>query len=317
MSVDYLDLAREYGLLHFSEEEPSLCPIASIATGSLAIDRITGVGGIPRGKLTEIYGRPSTGKSTLGLHIIAETLRNKEVAVLIDADHSFNLQYARAAGVPMKHLLVQQPPYGEIAYDVLVELLKTGVAGCILVDSIAALTPRSELQKPSGEGSQSARANLLENALRKITPVLAGSNTAVVFLNQMRQDFRTGGMRAAGGSALPSYAHLRIELSRTAMLTENNQQIGFLARAETVANKLAVPKQHGEFTIRFGQGIDTYSDLVQEALTLQLLHRRGTWFYYNDERLGQGRVGVVSYLKTHPELYRELHNRIVHTGVSS
>jgi len=309
-------LERQFGkgaIMRLGETEHKI-EARSISTGSLRLDIATGIGGIPRGRITEIYGPESSGKTTLALHIVAQAQKAGGVAAFIDAEHALDVHYARKLGVNVDDLLISQPDTGEQALEIAEVLSRSGGVDVIVVDSVAALVPRAELEGEMDEQQVGLQARLMSKAMRKLTSVIAKTDTAVVFINQPRM--KIGGFgygqheTTTGGMALKFYATLRLEIRRIGQLKEGTAQIGNRTRVKVVKNKLAPPFREAEFDVLFGEGISKEGELIDLGLAMGLIEKSGSWFSYNGERLGQGRENVRQLLKEKPDLATEIEARI-------
>ena len=284
-----------------------------ISTGALGLDLALGVGGVPRGRVVEIFGPESSGKTTVALHAIAEAQREGGVAAFIDAEHALDPVYARRLGVDVDNLLVAQPDTGEQALEIAEALVRSGAVDIIVVDSVAALVPRAELEGEMGDIHVGLQARLMSQALRKLTGVISKSRTTAIFINQIRE--KVGVMfgnpeTTPGGRALKFYASVRLEVRKIEDLKQGAEKIGSRVRAKVVKNKMAPPFKQAEFDILYGEGISKEGSLLDAALELKLITKAGTWYAYGEQRLGQGRENARDYLKEHPELCRELEARV-------
>lgn len=284
-----------------------------IPTGSLALDIATGIGGIPKGRITEIFGVESSGKTTLTLHIIAEAQKRGGVAVFIDAEHALDPKYAKKLGVDVDNLYISQPDYGEQALEIAESLVNSGAVDVIVVDSVAALVPKDELEGEMGEAQVGKQARLMSQALRKLKGAVHKSNTALIFINQIRE--KIGVMfgnpeTTPGGRALKFFADMRLEVRRVGELKEGNDKKGYRARVKVVKNKLAPPFQEAEFDIIYGEGICKLCDLIDVATNLGILVKSGSWYAYGDKKLGQGREQVKKYLQENPKLAEEIEQKV-------
>ena len=284
-----------------------------ISTGSLGLDIALGVGGIPRGRITEIYGQEASGKTTLGYHIIAEAQKAGGIAAFVDAEHAVDAAYARNVGVDVDSLLVSQPDTGEEALEIVDALVRSGAVDVMVLDSVAALVPKSEVEGEMGESHVGLQARLMSQALRKIGGSVSKSNTAVVFINQIRE--KIGVMfgnpeTTPGGRALKFWASVRLEIRRVETLKQGSEMVGSRARVKVVKNKVAPPFRQAEFDIMFGKGISRSGGVLDMGADLGLVSKVGTWFAYGDTRLGQGRENAKQYLEEHPELMEELDAKI-------
>ncbi|MDR7520850.1 MAG: recombinase RecA [Armatimonadota bacterium] len=284
-----------------------------IPTGALGLDLALGVGGVPRGRVVEIYGPEASGKTTLGYHIIAEAQREGGVAAFIDAEHALDPTYARAVGVDVDNLLLSQPDSGEQALEIAETLVRSGAVDVVVVDSVAALVPRAELEGEMGDAHVGLQARLMSQALRKLVGTISKSHTTVVFINQIRE--KIGVMfgspeTTTGGRALKFYASVRMEIRKTENLKSGDEVKGMRARVKVVKNKLAPPFREAEFDIFYGHGISRTGSILDVATAMGLITRSGTWFTYGDLRLGQGRDNAREFLDNNPEVAREIDRRV-------
>jgi len=284
-----------------------------IPTGSLALDIATGIGGIPRGRIIEIFGVESSGKTTLALHVIAEAQKRGGVAVFIDAEHALDPKYAKALGVDVENLYISQPDYGEQALEIAESLINSGAVDVIVVDSVAALVPRDELEGEMGEAQVGKQARLMSQALRKLKGIVHKSNTALIFINQIRE--KIGVMfgnpeTTPGGRALKFFSDMRLEVRRTGEIKEGNERKGYRVKVKVVKNKLAPPFQEAEFDMIYGEGICKLCDLIDVAVDKGILNKSGSWYSYGDQRLGQGKEQAKRYLKENPEVAEEIERRV-------
>jgi len=290
-----------------------------ISTGALGLDIALGIGGVPRGRVVEIYGPESSGKTTLGYHIIAEAQREGGVAAFIDAEHALDPNYARAVGVDVDNLLLSQPDSGEQALEIGETLVRSGAVDVIVVDSVAALVPRAELEGEMGDAHVGLQARLMSQALRKLVGAISRSRTIVVFINQLRE--KIGVMfgnpeTTTGGRALKFYASVRMEIRRTENLKTGDEVKGMRARVKVVKNKLAAPFRDTEVDILYGTGISKAANILDVAAAHGIVQRTGTWFAFGDMRLGQGRDNARDFLDSNPELAREIDRRVrLHVGL--
>jgi recombination protein RecA len=293
--------------------EGSMQPVEAIPTGALALDLALGIGGIPRGRVTEIFGPESSGKSTLGQHIIAEAQQRGGTAAYIDVEHALDPTYAANCGVKVEDLLISQPDTGEQALEITEALVRSGAVDVIVVDSVAALVPRAEIEGEMGDAHVGLQARLMSQALRKLTSAIGKSGTAVIFINQLREKVGIifGNPEVTpGGRALKFYASVRIDLRRTESIKAGNITIGSHVKAKIVKNKVAPPFRTAEFDIMFDRGISKEGNLVDLGLETGLLKKAGAFFSYGDIRLGQGRESAKEYLSKHPDLASEVEQRI-------
>ncbi len=289
-------------------------PIDSFSTGSLGLDMALGIGGVPRGRIIEIYGPESSGKTTLALQITAEAQRQGSVCAFIDAEHALDIKYAGNLGVDVDNLLVSQPDYGEQALDIVESVARSGAVDLIVIDSVAALTPKTEIDGDMGDTHVGLQARLMSQALRKLTGVVHKMNTTIIFINQIRMKIGTMGYGSpettTGGNALKFYASVRIDVRRIATLKQAEESIGNRVKAKIVKNKVAPPFRIAEFDIMFGEGISKEGEIVDYGVKLDIIDKSGAWFSYGDKRLGQGRENVKALLKEDPVLAQELEDGI-------
>lgn len=288
--------------------------VEAISTGSVTLDAATGIGGLPRGRIIEIYGPESSGKTTLALHVVAEAQRMGGEAAFIDAEHALDPIYAANLGVDVDALLVSQPDNGEQALEITEALTRSGAIDVIVVDSVAALVPRSEIEGDMGDSHVGLHARLMSQALRKLAGAIAKSNTIIIFINQLREKVGVvyGNPEVTtGGRALKFYASIRIDVRKIEQLKgPSNEFIGSRTRAKIVKNKVAPPFKEAEFDIMYGKGISKVGEVLDLAVKYDIIHKSGAWFSYNDNRLGQGRDNVKSYLSDNPELLAEVEAKV-------
>ena len=294
-------------------ESAGTAVVEVIPTGAIALDIALGVGGIPRGRVAEIYGPESSGKTTVALHIIAESQKLGGVAAFIDAEHALDAAYAKRLGVDIDNLLVSQPDTGEQALEITEALVRSGAVDVVVVDSVAALVPRSEIEGEMGDSHVGLQARLMSQALRKLTGAISKSNTSVVFINQIRE--KVGVMfgnpeTTPGGRALKFYASVRLEVRRVESLKQGSEQIGNRTRAKVVKNKVAPPFRDAEFDIIYGEGISREGSLLDVGDATGVITKSGTWYSYGDLRLGQGKENSRQFLKSNPELAAEIEVKI-------
>ena len=289
-------------------------PITAISTGSLGLDMALGIGGIPEGRIIEIYGPESSGKTTLTLHMVAECQKKGGVCAFIDAEHALDVEYAKNLGVDVENLLVSQPDYGEQALDIVETIARSGAVDLIVIDSVAALTPKSEIEGEMSDQNVGVQARLMSKALRKLTGVVSKMNCTVVFINQIRMKIGIMGYGSpettTGGNALKFYASVRIDIRRIATLKQGESQIGNRTRAKVIKNKVAPPFKQAEFDIMFGEGVSRVGELVDYGVKLDIVKKSGAWFSYGDIKLGQGREAVKALLKEDVQLANEIENKI-------
>ena len=287
--------------------------VDAIPTGSLALDIALGVGGIPRGRIVEIYGPESSGKTTLAQHIVAECQKRGGIAAFVDAEHALDPEYAKNLGVNIDDLLISQPDTGEQALDITEELVRSGAVDIIVVDSVAALVPKAEIDGSMEDQQMGLQARLMSKALRKLTGVIGKTNTSVIFINQLRQ--KIGVMygnpeTTTGGNALKYYSSVRLEIRRTEGLKSDGEDIGNHVRVRVLKNKVAPPFRTAEFDIIFGKGICKIGNILDVAVNFDIVKKAGAWFSYKDEKIGQGRDKSKEYLAQHPELLAEIEGLI-------
>jgi recombination protein RecA len=285
-----------------------------ISTGSIGLDSALGIGGFPRGRVIEIYGPEASGKTTLAIHAIAEAQKNGGIAAIIDAEHTFDRNYAEKLGVDVENLLISQPDNGEQALEIADHLIRSGALDIIVIDSVAALTPKAEIEGEMGDSKMGLQARLMSQALRKLTANINRTNTSCVFINQLRD--KIGVMfgspeTTTGGNALKFYATVRVDIRRTSQIKEGEEVIGNRTRAKIVKNKLAPPFKKADFDILFGEGISQLGEIVDLGVDFEIVKKSGSWFSYGDTKLGQGRDAVKQILKDNPELYDELKIKIM------
>ncbi len=283
--------------------------VETIPTGALALDIALGVGGIPRGRIIEIYGPESSGKTTLAQHIVAECQKKGGIAAFVDAEHALDPEYARNLGVNIDELLISQPDTGEQALDITEELVRSGAVDIIVVDSVAALVPKAEIEGSMEDQQMGLQARLMSKALRKLTGIIGKTNTTVIFINQLRQ--KIGVMygnpeTTTGGNALKYYASVRLEIRRTEGLKGEGEDIGNHVRVRILKNKVAPPFRTAEFDIIFGKGICKIGNILDVAVDLDIVKKAGSWFSYKDEKLGQGRDKAKEYLGANPDILAEI-----------
>ncbi len=294
-------------------EQARIQDVPAIPTGAVSLDIALGIGGIPRGRITEIYGPEMSGKTTLALHIIAEAQKQGGIAAFIDAEHALDVSYAARLGVNTDDLIVSQPDSGEQALDITETLVRSGAVDVIVIDSVAALVPRAELEGDMGDAHMGLQARLMSQALRKLTATISKSNSAVIFINQTRM--KIGVMfgnpeTTTGGMALKFYSSVRIDVRRIAQLKIGNEVIGNRTRAKIVKNKMAPPFREVEFDILYGEGISREGDLLDLAVDMGIVEKSGAWYSYRDEKIGQGRENARQFLRQNPDVMREIENLV-------
>ena len=293
--------------------QKNLEPIEVISTGSLGLDLALGVGGIPKGRVVEIYGPESSGKTTLTLHIIAECQKQGGVAAFIDAEHALDPIYARNLGVETKDLILSQPDTGEQALEITDTLVRSGAIDLIVIDSVAALVPKAEIEGEMGDQHMGLQARLMSQALRKLTGSISKTNCTIIFINQIRH--KIGVMfgnpeTTTGGNALKFYASVRIEIRKGKSITEKEEAVGNITTCKVVKNKVAPPFKRTEFDIIFGQGISKLGEIIDLGVKLNIIEKSGAWFSYGTERLGQGKEKVRAYFQENPKLAKEIEEKI-------
>ena len=284
-----------------------------IPTGSLALNAALGVGGYPRGRIIEIYGPESSGKTTLAIHAIAEAQKAGGVAAFIDAEHAFDRFYAEKLGVNVNELIISQPDNGEQALEIADQLIRSSAIDILIVDSVAALTPKAEIEGDMGDNRVGLQARLMSQALRKLTATISKTNTCCIFINQLRE--KIGVMfgnpeTTTGGNALKFYSSVRLDIRRVTTLKDGDTPIGNQVRVKVVKNKVAPPFRKAEFEITFGEGISKAGEVVDLGVQYGIIKKSGSWFSYGESRLGQGRDAVKKIIKDNPELYEEIENQI-------
>ncbi len=289
-------------------------PIAAISTGSLGLDMALGIGGVPEGRIIEIFGPESSGKTTLALQITASAQKDGKVCAFIDAEHALDVLYAKNLGVDVENLLVSQPDFGEQALDVLETLARSGAVDVIVVDSVAALTPKAEIEGEMADLQVGLQARLMSKALRKITGILHKTNTTVIFINQIRMKIGMMGYGSpettTGGNALKFYASVRIDVRRVATLKQGEAQIGNRVKAKVIKNKVAPPFRQAEFDIMFGEGISKEGELIDYGVKLDIIDKSGAWFSYGEKKLGQGKENVKKKFKEDTQLRDEIEAKV-------
>lgn len=289
--------------------------IDSISTGSLGLDIALGIGGVPKGRIIEIYGPESSGKTTLTLHIIAECQKQGGVCAFVDAEHALDVKYASNLGVDTENLYVSQPDYGEQALDIVETLARSGAIDLIVVDSVAALTPKSEIEGDMGDQHVGLQARLMSQALRKLAGVVHKMGTTVIFINQIRMKIGMVGYGSpettTGGNALKFYASVRLDVRRIGALKQSEQNIGNRTRVKIVKNKVAPPFKQAEFDIMFGEGVSKIGEIIDYGVKLDIIDKSGAWFSYNTTKLGQGRENSKIFLKENPNISKEIEDKII------
>jgi recombination protein RecA len=295
-------------------EDAALPDIEIISTGSIGLDIALGVGGIPRGRVVEIYGPESSGKTTLALHIVAEAQKNGGIAAFIDAEHALDIHYARKLGVKTDDLLVSQPDTGEQALEIAEVLVRSGAIDVLVIDSVAALVPRAEIEGEMGDSHMGLQARLMSQALRKLTGTLNKSHCSLIFINQIRM--KIGVMfgnpeTTTGGNALKFYSSVRMDIRRIASLKQGQDTIGNRTKVKVVKNKVAPPFKEAEFDIMYGEGISREGDIVDLGASCDIIEKSGAWYSYAGERIGQGRENAKQFLREHPETARSIEQKLL------
>ena len=289
-------------------------PIEVISTGSLGLDMALGIGGVPVGRVIEVYGPESSGKTTLTHHIISECQKSGGVCAFIDAEHALDVQYAKNLGVDTDNLLVSQPDYGEQALEILETVIRSGAVDLIVVDSVAALTPKSEIEGNMGDTQVGVLARLMSQALRKLTAITHKMNVTIIFINQIRMKIGMMGYGSpettTGGNALKFYASVRLDVRRIATLKQSDKEIGNRTKVKVVKNKVAPPFRIAEFDIMFGEGISREGEIIDYGVKLDIIDKSGSWFSYGATKLGQGKEKAKEFLKENPEIAAEIENKI-------
>ena len=284
-----------------------------ISTGSIGLDAALGVGGLPKGRIVEIYGPESSGKTTIATHVIAEAQKKGGICAIIDAEHAFDSAYAQKLGVDVDNLLISQPDYGEQALEIADRLILSGALDVVVVDSVAALVPKSELEGEMGDSKMGLQARLMSQALRKLTATISKTNTVCIFINQLRE--KIGVMfgnpeTTTGGNALKFYCSVRLDIRRIAQIKDGDEAIGNRTKVKVVKNKVAPPFRSTEFDIIFGEGISKIGEILDMGVELGIVNKSGSWFSYDSNKLGQGRDAVKSLLHDNPELAAEIEGKI-------
>jgi recombination protein RecA len=294
-------------------QKGGVTPIEAIPTGAISIDYALGIGGMPRGRVVEIFGPESSGKTTLALQVIAQAQKTGGMAAFVDAEHALDAAYAQKLGVDLDGLLVSQPDNGEQALEIVEVLIRSNGVDVVVVDSVAALVPRAEIEGEMGEAQMGLQARLMSQALRKLTGAVSKSKTCLIFINQLRE--KIGVMfgnpeTTTGGRALKFYASVRVDIRRIASIKEGDAVVGGRTRVKVVKNKLAPPFREAEFDVMYGEGISREGDLLDLAVEHKVIEKSGAWFAYGGERLGQGRENVKQFLKEHADLTRAIEERV-------
>lgn len=284
-----------------------------VSTGSIGLDTALGIGGLPRGRVVEIYGPESSGKTTIATHVIAEAQKKGGMCAIIDAEHAFDSNYAQKLGVDVDNLLISQPDYGEQALEIADRLILSGALDVVVIDSVAALVPKGELEGEMGDSKMGLQARLMSQALRKLTATIAKTNTICIFINQLRE--KIGVMfgnpeTTTGGNALKFYASVRLDIRRSTQIKDGDEAIGNRVKVKVVKNKVAPPFRSAEFDIIFGEGVSKTGEIIDMGVELGIVQKSGSWFSYNSDKLGQGRDAVKQLLLDNPELSKEIEGKI-------
>jgi recombination protein RecA len=290
-----------------------IAQIPAISTGAVSLDYALGIGGMPRGRVIEIFGPESSGKTTLALQVIAEAQKTGGMAAFVDAEHALDAQYARKLGVDLENLLISQPDNGEQALEIVEVLVRSGGVDVVVVDSVAALVPRAEIEGEMGEAQMGLQARLMSQALRKLTGIVSKSKTCLIFINQLRE--KIGVMfgnpeTTTGGRALKFYASVRVDIRRIGAIKDGDSVVGGRTRVKIVKNKVAPPFREAEFDVMYGEGISREGDLLDLAVDRKIVEKSGTWFAYSGERLGQGRENVKQFLKDNPATFKSIEEKV-------
>ncbi len=308
-------IERNFGkgsIMKLGQDNPAQ-EIESTSTGSIGLDIALGIGGLPKGRIIEVYGPESSGKTTLALHVIAEEQKKGGICAFVDAEHALDPLYAKKLGVNLDDLLISQPDAGEQALEITETLVRSGAVSVVVVDSVAALTPKSELEGDMGDAQVGAQARLMSQAMRKLTGAISRSNCMVIFINQIRM--KIGVMfgspeTTTGGNALKFYASVRLDIRRIGALKDRDEVVGNATRVKVVKNKVAPPFKQVEFDIMYGEGISKTGELLDLGVKAGLVEKSGSWFSYGDERIGQGRENAKIFLKENPDMAHELEDKI-------
>ena len=312
LTMDKIDKDYGKGSIMMMNEKP-ITDLEVISTGSIGLDIALGVGGLPKGRVVEIYGPESSGKTTLAIHVIAEAQKKGGMCAFIDAEHAFDSGYAQKLGVDIDNLLISQPDYGEQALEIADRLILSGALDVVVIDSVAALVPKSELEGEMGDSKMGLQARLMSQALRKLTATINKTNTVCIFINQLRE--KIGVMfgnpeTTTGGNALKFYCSVRLDIRRQAQIKDGDEAIGNRVKVKVVKNKVAPPFRSAEFDVIYGQGISKIGEIIDMGVELGIVQKSGSWFSYDTNKLGQGRDTVKQLLLDNPELATELEGKI-------
>lgn len=312
LTIDKID--KDYGkgsVMMMNEKSQE--PMEFISTGSIGLDVALGIGGLPKGRVVEIYGPESSGKTTIATHVIAEAQKKGGICAIIDAEHAFDSAYAQKLGVDIDNLLISQPDYGEQALEIADRLILSGAIDVVVIDSVAALVPKSELEGEMGDSKMGLHARLMSQALRKLTATISKTNTICIFINQLRE--KIGVMFGnpevtTGGNALKFYASVRLDIRRMSQIKDGDEAVGNRVKVKVVKNKVSPPFRSAEFDIVFGEGISKSGEIVDMGVELGVIQKSGSWFSYNSDKLGQGRDTVKQLMHDNPELAAEIETKI-------
>ncbi|MCU0395608.1 MAG: recombinase RecA [Chitinophagaceae bacterium] len=312
LTIDKIDKDFGKGSVMMMNEKAAT-QLEVISTGSIGLDTALGIGGLPRGRIVEIYGPESSGKTTLSTHVIAEAQKRGGMCAIIDAEHAFDSTYAQKLGVDVDNLLISQPDYGEQALEIADRLILSGALDVVVIDSVAALVPKGELEGEMGDSKMGLQARLMSQALRKLTATINKTNTICIFINQLRE--KIGVMfgnpeTTTGGNALKFYASVRLDIRRVSQLKDGDEAVGNRVRVKVVKNKVAPPFRQAEFDIIFGEGISKSGEIIDMGVELGILQKSGSWFSYEGNKLGQGRDAVKELVRDNPELSAEIEGKI-------
>jgi recombination protein RecA len=313
MAVGQIEKQFGKGSIMRLGQKDAIAQIPAISTGAVSLDYALGIGGMPRGRVIEIFGPESSGKTTLALQVIAEAQKTGGMAAFVDAEHALDAQYARKLGVDLDNLLVSQPDNGEQALEIVEVLVRSGGVDVVVVDSVAALVPRAEIEGEMGEAQMGLQARLMSQALRKLTGIVSKSKTCLIFINQLRE--KIGVMfgnpeTTTGGRALKFYASVRIDIRRIGAIKDGDSVVGGRTRVKVVKNKVAPPFREAEFDVMYGEGISREGDLLDLAVDRRIVEKSGTWFAFSGERLGQGRENVKQFLKENPATFKSIEEKV-------
>jgi recombination protein RecA len=312
LTMDKIDKDFGKGSVMMMNEKTNM-EIDVISTGSIGLDMALGIGGLPKGRVVEIYGPESSGKTTLAIHVIAEAQKKGGMCAFIDAEHAFDSVYAKKLGVDIDNLLISQPDYGEQALEIADRLILSGALDVVVIDSVAALVPKSELEGEMGDSKMGLQARLMSQALRKLTATIHKTNSCCIFINQLRE--KIGVMfgnpeTTTGGNALKFYASVRLDIRRMTQIKDGDEAVGNHVKVKVVKNKVAPPFRQAEFDIIYGEGISKVGEIIDMGVELGIVQKSGSWFSYNSDKLGQGRESVKQLMLDNPEMATEIENKI-------